>query len=263
MAVEYVEPAPASSREGQLRSPFTKILETLCQSCHGALSALLVDEEGETVDLAAVTLVEMDGDDKIVRRMEGFDIKLSGAHWQIVMREAMATSHLGGVRQLWVTTPTHGYIIKSLFEGYALVFVCRPDALYTVSSRALRQVEVELALEARWAVPRPDAPFWRRAMVRMDARGRPNLLRYAAGLDGSEEQDAEAWHPVRSLGPAKDFKGFEKAFDVVIGERGRPAAGSSWVPGVEEARPITLVRERTGFWFAGLEVVQDGTDVYS
>ena len=177
--MEYREPLPVSSREGQLRSPFTGILETLCESCHGALAALLVDEEGEAVDLAGVTLVEMDGDDKIVRRMEGFDIKLSGAHWQIVLREAMATQHLGGVRQLWVTTPSHGYIIKSLFEGYVLVFVCRPDAVYTVSSRALRQVEVELALEARWAVPRSDAPFWRRAKVRMDRarKAQPPALR--------------------------------------------------------------------------------------
>ena len=235
-----------------MRSAFTRILETLCESCHGALAALLVDEEGETVDLAAVTLVETDGDDKIVRRMEGFDIKLSGAHWQIVLREAMGTRHLGGVCQLWVTTPSHGYIIKSLFEGYVLVFVCRPDALYTVSRRALRQVEVELALEARWAVPEPEAPFWRRAMVRMDARGRPNLLRYAAGLDGSEEQDAEAWHPVRSLGPAKDFKGFEKAFEVIIGHPTSSGAGPE--------RPVTLVRERTGFWFVGLEV--DAADSY-
>jgi len=242
MAMEQIEPPPGSSREGQSRSPFTGILETLCESCHGALAALLVDEEGETVDLAAVTLVEMDGDDRIVRRMGGFDIKLSGAHWQIVLREACEKHHLGGVRQLWVTTETHGYVIKSLFEGYALVFVCRPDALYTVSARALRQVEVELALEARWAVPDPELPFWRRARVRMDARGRPSLLRFVAGLDGTEEQDAEAWHPVRSHGPAKDFKGFEKAFDVTIGD---------------DAQRVTLVRERTGFWYAGLRVEVD------
>jgi hypothetical protein len=258
MAMDHpIEPPPGSSREGQLRSAFTGILETLCESCHGALAALLVDEEGETVDLAAVTLVEMDGDDKVVRRMGGFDIKLSGAHWQIVLREAMSTMNLGGVRQLWVTTPSHGYIIKSLFEGYALVFVSRPDALYTVSSRALRQVEVELALEARWAVPDPEAPFWRRAKVRMDARGRPNLLRYAAGLDGSEEQDAEAWHPVRSLGPAKDFKGFEKAFDVVIGQGSKPRDVSA----DQADAPVTLVRERTGFWYAGLPVEQDASAI--
>lgn len=239
MTEQRIEPSPGSHREGQLRSPFTGILETLCESCHGSLAALLVDAEGETVDLASVPVVEMDGDDRVVRRMGGYDIKLCGAHWQIVLREAAETAHLGGVTQLWVTTASHGFVIKSLEEGYALVFVCQPDALYTVSARALRQVEVELALEALWAVPDPVQPFWRRAKVRMDARGRPSLLRFAAGLDGSEEQDAEAWRPVKSHGPAKDFKGFEKGFVVTIGD---------------ETTAVHLVRERTGFWFAGFDI---------
>jgi hypothetical protein len=235
----HVEAPPGSHRDGQLRSPFAGILETLCESCHGSLAALLVDEEGETVDLASVPVVEMEGDDRVVKRMGGYDIKLCGAHWQIVLREATERAHLGGVTQLWVTTDSHGFVIKSLEEGYVLVLVLQPEAVYTVSSRALRQVEVELALEARWAVPEPDRPFWRRAKVRMDPRGRPNLLRFAAGLDGSEEQDAEAWRPVTSHGPAKDFKGFEKAFAVTIGN----------APG-----PVTLVRERTGFWYAAFDI---------
>jgi hypothetical protein len=227
--------APSHARDGQMRSAFTRSLETLCESCHGAVAASLVDEEGEAVDLVSAPHVWGDGPD--ADRLGGYTIKLIAAHFQIVLRHA-GEDQRHPVRQLRIRAERYGFVLKSLQEGYALLMLCRPDALYTVSSRALRQVEVELALEAGWDIPEPHTLFWRRAMVRLDARRHPQVLRFAAGLDGSDDQNAEHWRPVVSHGPAEEISGFERAFSVTL-------------EGM--AAPVRLVREPTGYWYVGLE----------
>ena len=63
--------APSTARDGQSRSGFTGILETFCESCHGAVAASLVDEEGEAVDLASVP--------EMWDETDGYTIKLIAA----------------------------------------------------------------------------------------------------------------------------------------------------------------------------------------
>lgn len=213
-------------REGQSRSAFTSILETLCEACAGCLAVGLVDEEGESVDHATPPAMAEPS------AMIAFDIKLAGAHWQIVMRQAAEQPHLGGVGQLSIQTSAYDYVVRQLFAGYVLVLICRPGGVARVSHRALRQVEVELAREAGWPTPAPDRPYWRRVRVRLDAQGNPGALSFLIhGRDGARTHTS--WKTTFRLLAAKDQPGFERTFRL-----GLPS-------GVE----LDLVREPTGYWY--------------
>jgi len=215
--------APASNREGQLRSPFTDILEQLCQSFVGAWAAGLADEEGECVDLASAPVARRDA--SLQSSVGGYGVKLAAAHWQIVMRDACSKLRQHGLRQLWITSETCAYLIVALHEGYVLVLICSPDALPAVSPRAVRQCEVELSLEAGWPLPAPTLPVWKRVGVALDGRGIPEALRCA-----------ERWHHgIEVMGRAAVLDGLERGFRV------RSAAGAE----------LDLVRDPGGFWYAG------------
>jgi hypothetical protein len=213
---------PMSARDGQLITPFHTILNRLVGSCQAALAAGIVDELGESVDVASVDVSAAAG---LAPSMPAYLIKLSGAHWQLVMRDAAATEALGGVRQMWVWADGYSYISVWLPDGYVLTLVCRPDGLSQVSHRAIRQAEVELCVEAGWRVPQPDQICWRRVGVQLDPQGEPAAVelqgRWQAGL--------------RSLGRATALTKLEKGFQVLT-------------PTGQELR---LVREPTGYWFAG------------
>ncbi|RLB47792.1 MAG: hypothetical protein DRI90_25980, partial [Deltaproteobacteria bacterium] len=94
---------PVANREGQLRSPFTAILERLCQSLVGGIAAGLADEEGECVDFASPPV---SASACATQNVGGYGVKLAAAHWQLVMRDAVAKLRGLGVRQLWVTGDT-------------------------------------------------------------------------------------------------------------------------------------------------------------
>jgi hypothetical protein len=222
--------AAPSAREGQWRSPFTVILETLCDSCLGAIGAGLVDDEGECVDFAFLPTQDI----------PAYDIKLTGAHLQIVMREAQRSAKLeaawGAVHQMWIHTDDFSYVLVHLRDGYVLVLICRSDALSTVSPRALRQVEVELHAEAGWPLPEPHQPYWRRAHVLLDQRGQPVSLRYAQGfvVHSARQWDAN----LRVLAVLENLASFERGFQVLA----------------STGETIHLVREPSGYWYAGLPI---------
>lgn len=233
MSDATVEYAPPSAREGQIRSPFTAILETLCDSCIGAIAAGLVDEEGECVDLAFLP----------TREIPAYSIKLCGAHWQIVMRDAMSSPKLanvsGPLRQMWVHAAEYSYVLAHLHSGYVLVLICRPDALSAVSRRALRQVEVELSKEAGWPHRDSEEPYWRRAHVLLDHQGNPRALRYVSGFvaHGTRGWDAT----ISVVAGLSDLDDFERGFEV------RTDAGDR----------LRLVREPSGYWYAGIDLPTD------
>jgi hypothetical protein len=273
-------------RDGQLRSAFTAILERLCESCIGALAAGLVDEEGESVDHAVIVVPRdtapsaaanyvratghlgeqrgpeghgVDGhalepDDDLVM-MQAYVVKLAGAYWQIVMRQA-ATCRLGAVRELWVQADQYAYVVVTLHEGYVMTIVLRPDTLASVSRRALRQAEVELSIEAAWPLRDRTAPFWRRVRVRTAAAGQPEAFQ---ALDDPTRQ----WRPVRGAQPVPEAP-FERAFRVhAVEDHLPPQGGPRQFPpqgqrrGVETADKepgitMILVREASGHWYAAL-----------
>lgn len=222
--------APPSAREGQVRSPFTIILETLCDSCVGAIAAGLIDEEGECVDFAFLPTHDI----------PAYDIKLCGAHWQIIMREAMGSAKLaacfGTTHQLWIHAEAFSYVISHLYEGYVLVLICRPNALDTVSPRAIRQVEVEVYAEAGWPLADHHVPYWRRAHVLLDDKGEPAALRYARGFVAQSMREWDA--TLRTLSHLNDLASFEKGYEVLS----------------HTGEHIHLVREPSGYWYAGFRL---------
>ncbi len=213
--IESQPPTPAQ-RDGQHRSPFTGILEALCGSCAGSLAAAVADEEGECVDLATAPTVG-----GAAPPMPAYIVKLCAAHWQIVMAQMVPRA----VRQLWIEAEKYGYVVKGLHHGYVLVLVCRPRALATVSWRALRQCEVDLALEAGWPVRDADATCWVRTRAALDAHGVPQRVYHG-----------KRW--IGDLGLVEQgggVKRFERSYKSTA-----PAA-----PNLE------LVREPTGLWYLG------------
>jgi hypothetical protein len=193
----------------QAPSPFAVILEDLLDAIPGAQAAALVDYEGETVDYA--------GD------LDPFDLKVSAAHWQIVLSE-IAETRLGAPRQLVVRARARSYIIRQLQSGYAVVLLLHPRAAFAASDRALQEADARLCAEAGFSAPR--APTrWYCVDVETDAsdRGRPARLR---GADG--------WQPVEVMGAMVGLRPREKGFRV------RLPSGAE----------MLLVRERMGRWFA-------------
>ncbi len=214
------EPCPPSVRDGQLRSGFTVILERLIASCVGGVAAMLVDEEGEGVDLAARSGPV---------RPTGFDIRVSGAHWQIVLRQACEQPTLGPIGQLWIRTDHAEYVIHGMPYGYVVCIICRPGALDNVSYRALRQAEVELCREAGWDLPRPHLPYWRRARVKTNKKGLPTSIMVSP--------DEEGWSGPATVIDDPSLAGrFERTYRI------SPVARAD--------AEVLLVRERTGFWYA-------------
>ena len=217
----------ASAREGQIRSPFTVILETLCDSCIGAIGAGLVDEEGESVDFAFLPS----------RDIPAYTIKLCGAYWQIAMRDASSSAKLcaahGPLQQMWIQADEFSYVIMHMHAGYVLLLICRSDALTTVSTRALRQAVVEINVEAGWPQAHPDRLYWRRAHVFVDANGDPAALRYATGFmaHGVRNWDATL-NVIRQL---NDLADFERGYEVQT----------------HRGETLHLVREPSGYWYAG------------
>lgn len=219
-----------AAREGQLRSAFTPILETLIESCVGAEAAGLVDEEGECVDHATSPSKAASE-----AKMIAYDIKLAGAYWQIVIRQAAEKPHFAQVSQLCIQADAFDYVIDQMFAGYVLIIIGKPGSSRRVSHRALRQVEVELAVEAGWPVPRAQEAYWRRIHVRTGHRGRPthvSILRHSQ--DGARYQDA--WQECPHVEPVASSGGesFERAFRVQM----------------ESGPELDIVREPSGFWYA-------------
>ncbi len=223
-------PPDPLAREGQLRSAFTVILEGLCGSCSGALAAVVADEEGECVDLA----VAPPQGAVAAAATPGYLVKLCAAHWQIVMGQLAAND--AGIRQLWIDAMQFGYLVHRLHGGYVLVLMCRPRALATVSWRALRQCEVELALEAGWPVPDERATCWTRTRIKLDGRGKPTEVCLAGRWIGDLGLD-EA--PASGNGGTG---GFERRYVPKANPAGKQDVS---------AAAIELVREPTGLWYAG------------
>jgi hypothetical protein len=252
-------PPPTWARDGQLRSAFTPILENLCGSCSGSLAAAIADDEGECVDFSVLPVVSQAG---VLPSLPVDTVKICAAHWQIVMSQLLSSASLAakesGSRQLWIEADGYGFVVQHLHARYVLVLVCRPRALSTVSWRALRQCEVELAIEARWPVRDGEKPCWTRTRAKLDKNGRP----FAVWFGHAWLADLVVEEPSRSRARAGD--GFERRYYL----RSRSGVSSAQRSvdedsvGVARARgekpqlrggsdAFELVREPTGLWYLG------------
>ncbi|MFS8070644.1 MAG: hypothetical protein ACMG6S_30125 [Byssovorax sp.] len=194
----------------QDKSTFTEILERLLAATPGAEAAALVDFEGETVDYTG--------------NLDTFDIKIAAAHWQIVIAETAETPAIGAIRQMTLRARGRGYVVRRVQENYAVLLILHRRAAFTVSERALIEVEARLSIEAGWPGPSPES-CWYGVTVQPEPRDRtrPSKMR----VDGS-------WHPVDVMGTVRGLAPREKGFRV------RLPSGAE----------MMLVRERLGGWFA-------------
>lgn len=193
----------------QATSTFTHILERLLAATPGATAAALVDFEGETVDY--------------VGHLDPFELKVTAAHWLIVLSEIAEARPGGAVQQLTVRARLHGYCVRKLEENYAVVVILHPRAAFAVSSRAMHEAVVGLSAEAGWPLP-PDKTRWFYVEVDAERRGRRPLRLKVKG----------AWEPVEVMGTVVGLAPRERGYRVRLPN------------GVE----VMLVRERLGRWFA-------------
>src|SRR5687768_9253298 len=93
-----------SPARDQADTPFTAILQRLVDASPGGQAAVLVDYEGETVDYV--------GD------IDPFELKISAAHWQLVLSELSESSFFNETRQIIVRAKGRGYVIRQMPSNY-------------------------------------------------------------------------------------------------------------------------------------------------
>ena len=112
--------------------PFQYILANLLASSTGAVGALLLDDTGETVDMACSELPP-------------FDVKLIGAYLGIYLRSAtqiLSGTRMGTLRVLHIERDRLHLQIATLPEGYFLALVQRsPAPVAAARGRLLRAAE--------------------------------------------------------------------------------------------------------------------------
>ncbi len=164
--------AKASRRHPAVRdideTPFTPILLDLVRRVPGALGAVLVDAEGETVDYAG--------------HLEPFDLKVAAAHWQIVLVELAPLTIQA--RQITIRSERRSYILRCLPERYALVILLSRRAGFTPTTRALAACETALAREASW--PAEKGHRWIAVEVVVDRKRRPREVTLREGRHALE-----------------------------------------------------------------------------
>ena len=201
----------------QAASTFSGILMGLCEGTD-ALGAALVDREGETVDYAGY--------------LDPFNMKVAAAEWRLVLELVRDVPHPSyqETQGILIRARKKSFAVVGISTGYAIV-VALPRRAFGLSARAVaeavRAVEIEAQLNT--AEETPASERWFRVEVRSvpsDPR-RPE----AVWLEGS-------WRPVVILGR----HGGRSATRREVAFRARLPTGQEF----------TLVRERTGHWFADI-----------
>jgi predicted regulator of Ras-like GTPase activity (Roadblock/LC7/MglB family) len=194
----------------QGRSVFADILDDLIRRTPGIVGAVLVDEDGETVDYAG------DG--------APFQLKVTAAHMQLLRAqvESAMPPPLGRLQQLSIRAASASVVVRTLSDGYALVLLLSRRTL-VVSRRALDQAVSALANEAGWAFV-ATTPRWHEIEIEEARSGlpRPVMLR----TNGR-------WETLIILGTVVGLAHEH-------GYRVRTASGAE----------LTIVREPTGYWYA-------------
>lgn len=201
--------APEHPR-AQATSGITTILEALLEGTPGARAVALVDFEGETVDYAGA--------------VDPFDLKVTAAHFRIVLSELGEARSFGEIRTITVRARTSSFFVHQIHAEYALVVVLHRHAAFATSERAVHDAASGLAREAGWAPPK--GPRWHRVSVKTSRgdRARPTELRVG-----------RAWQEVEVMGSIVGLRDGERGFRVRVRATGHE---------------VLLVRERLGVWFA-------------
>jgi hypothetical protein len=204
------QPAGSPPRDNEASS-FAPILRDFISRVPGGVGAVLVDVDGEAVDYAG--------------RVDTYDLKLAGAHWQIVLRELVDISgrfSLGMSRALAVRAERRSFLVHALPDGYALVLLLGRRAGFTAAARAFAVCERALATEAGWPIAGHSGRWFALHVIATRA-GRPSRIR-----EGTAEQRVEALGRLAGLAPRE----------------------AGWRVRLEQGAELTLVREPGGHWYA-------------
>jgi hypothetical protein len=202
------------ARRDQDWSTFARILQNLIDATPGALGAVFVDGEGESVDYAG--------------SLDAFDVKVAGAQLQLEFRKAREglPASFGELRQITLRARHRSYVVHQLTEGYMVVMVMGRCAGFGVSTRAIAQAEFDLRAEAGWQPPKAQER-WVHARVQATDYDRRRPGRVFLG---------DSWHDVQVIG---------RMAGLMRGERGYRVR-------TEDGAEMTLVRERLGRWYADI-----------
>lgn len=215
--------APARPRRrahrDQAESSFNLILEDFLEIVPFARGAAIVDTDGETVDYAG--------------ELDPFDLRVAAATFQIVMCELRSCPYLSRLQQISVPMGRAGYLLRVLDPSYSLLIVLRTLGTYSVSPRALLELESRILTEAGLARVRPLR--WHRVDVKTNERStRPVALRPAFRAWDPEAPEPGPWMSVEILGTVVGVGTEERGYRV------RLPTGAE----------IMLLREKSRLWFS-------------
>ncbi len=199
---------------------FTTLLSDLIRRIPGARAAALVDRDGEAVDYAGA--------------LSPFDVKVAGAHWQIVRSEIGRVAHFSAARQIVVRGLLKSYIVRGLADAYAVVVVLAARAGFASSARAFTVFERGLRAEAGIG-DKDEGPVWTPVVVEQDHRARPRTL--ATAPDAPPQ-------PLEVLGAVMGLRHGERGFRI------RLAGGFE----------TNIVREPGGTWYTDEPVASPGDE---
>jgi hypothetical protein len=203
--------APRPGRDMD-ESAFSRILSELVGRIPGAHGAVLVDNDGESVDYAGWA--------------NTFELRVCAAHWKIIINEIGAQPSLGTARSLIVRSTTRSFFCHVLPDGYAVVILLGRRAGFAASPRALAVCERELRCEAGWPPASVGRP-WFVVNITTDVHRRPVAIRMGCSPALPEI-------PIEVLGR---LVGLNRA------HRGYRAR-------LENGAEVTLVRESGSNWYA-------------
>lgn len=113
--------------------PFKSLLSRLLEDIPGALGAIIVDWEGESVDQVA--------------RINEYDIKVLGAHSGIILsqlREALSRIDSGELHEVIIRTGQNKTLIAPLTEEYLLILQLGAEAIAARAAHKVRHCVAEL-----------------------------------------------------------------------------------------------------------------------
>ena len=146
-------------------STFAHILSDLIGRVPGALAAVLVDNDGEAMDYAG--------------EVDPFALKLAGAHWQIVLAQAVRffrsepAAAFGRMRSLVIRGASRSFLVHALPDDYVLVVLLRRRTFLS-AERAYTVCERALSYEAGWRIrARGPATTWFAVDIVATRGGRP------------------------------------------------------------------------------------------
>ena len=116
--------------------PFKSLLNRLLEDIPGALGAIIIDWEGESVDHVA--------------RIAEHDIKVLGAHKGVILallREAMERVDNGELEEVQIRTGLNKTLIAPLTTDYFLILTLGPESIAARAAFKMRRCVDELRSE--------------------------------------------------------------------------------------------------------------------